>query len=221
MPKTRKEKQNKKEETEKDLEKEWKKLREKIKINLKKEPMKEIVKISKQELKEEKDESELEEEIEESEIPKEQFQEFQNFVPTIEIPRARAPVIERIERREIPQETLEENIASTPINREEQNNVMRYANNIDAERTGYSSLTQTREERRYEPEPVILRPVRETQEFSEFRRQEFLSPFEEERDWEDKIMDMSEIRTVEENRRLPFETEKKKYKEYKSEKLST
>lgn len=213
MPKTRKEKQNKKEKTEKDLEKEWKKLREKIKINLK-----EKEKALKQEIKEEKDESELEEEIEESEIPKEQFQELQDFVPTIEIPRVRAPVIERIERREIPQETLEKNIASTPTSNVQEQNIGRYDN---VERgMGYSALTTQSEERRYEPEPVILRPVREKREFSEFRRQEFLSPFEEERDWEDKIIDMSEAR-LKEDRRLPFETEKKKYKEYKSEKLST
>jgi len=204
---------NKKKET--NLKKEWKKLRGKIKINTEISNLKE----KKEEEKIEEKKAELEEIKQETLENFQEFQEFGRFIP-IEISRAEAPVLKRIERPQS-QENLEENIASTPVPTDVQENVGKY-DSFNA-RADYSSLPNREDERKYESEPIILKPVRETQEFQGFRKQEFLSPFEREKIWEsetDKIID-TPIRTAEEKRTLPFETEKKKYKEYKSEKLFT
>lgn len=153
----------------------------------------------KKETKSEED-SELEEDIKETEeiIEDTEFHEF--FQPREGSFSSLLQIIET------PQETLEENIAATPVEKDENQNVMSYSPDAD-----YSQGKS----QKYQDASVVLRRVETSQELP---RQDLMNPFESQRTnvrnaWNEKI----EARAIEEKRTLPFEKEERKYKQVREE----
>lgn len=163
-------------------------------------------------LEEKKTNSELEEEIEETEekIEDTQFNEF--FLPSERISeRGFSSILNKVET---PPEKLEQNIALTPIKKEENTpNVQSYSPNED-----YA----TGEARKYQAGEVSVSlgriETRQNLPRQELPKQELINPFRQMRNendawrgWKEQI----EVSAVEEKIMLPFERENKKYKEFK------
>jgi hypothetical protein len=140
----------------------------------------------------------------EKEIEEEKIEEPIREIPIIT--EARAPVLERIIQREIIENPV-------PITTGQERNEKR----IDyspTEKTNYGFVNVEPEEKKYETEfvpPVLTR--RETSQRE--MRQEFLNPQTD--TWSSKIHEprLSEIDFIEEERKLPFEEQQKKYKRFK------
>jgi hypothetical protein len=176
--------------------------------------MKKVKKDSKKKRKkseEKKKESKLEEGIKEvkkaeKEIEQDFFEEPVRQIPIAEIG---APVLERIIQRE----TISTQI-SAETEQEKNEKRIDYSPNSNQPNYGFQRNTEKDEEKKYETNfapPVLTR--REMP--SNATRQEFINPQAE--TWSNKINEskLNEIEFIEEERRLPFEEEQKKYKRFK------
>ncbi len=162
----------------------------------------------------EDEESELEKEIEEIESQEEnevlektleeeiKDNEFHEFLqPSTEIS---APILERVETPQ--QESLEQDVASTPVSSNVDEGQIDYSVNSNYSEGGainYQTNTG----------PPILSP---TEISGNLPRQELLNPLTQMETPQDNINPkMIDTEFIEEKRRLPFEKEDKKYKEFK------
>ena len=161
---------------------------------------------------EKKEESRLEEEIKEvkkaeKEIEQDFFEEPVRQIPMIA--ETGAPVLERIIQRETIQTQIS---AETEPERNEKR--IDYSPNSNQPNYGFQRNAAESEEKKYETNfvpPVLSRremPFNAT-------RQEFLKPPAE--TWSSKINEsqLNEIEFIEEERKLPFEEQQKKYKRFK------
>jgi hypothetical protein len=159
---------------------------------------------------EKKEESRLEEEIRavkktEKEIEQEFFEEPIRQIPIAEM---RAPVLERIIQRE--NISTQISVETEPEKNEKRIDYSPAANS----NYGFSRNTTKDEEKKYETN--FVPPVLSRREMpSNVMRQEFINPQGE--NWGNKIHEsqLNEIEFIEEERRLPFEEEQKKYKRFK------
>jgi hypothetical protein len=163
-----------------------------------------------------KEESKLEEEIKEikKEVKKIEEDEEDFFEePVRQIPvsaEAEAPVLERIVQRETSNTIIETNQERAEENKKR----IDYSPNSNQPNYGFQRNTAEDEERKYETNfapPVLSRREISPREI----RQEFLKPREENIDNNINEQLLNEIEFVEEERRLPFEEEQKKYKRLK------
>ncbi len=185
-----------------------KKKQEKKEIKKQKKIKQEIEK--KPELKIEKEES-LEENLEEVEKEFEEENPNFQFSPEMQFQDFHAPVLER---REAPQQILEENLGSAPTQtaagKDKQDIV--YADEKYDEARGYSQQDAwtLKDQRKYEEDrKIFLKPARETM---------FGTPQRDiVNDFADNPVQGREdtLRFVEEDRKLPFERRDSKYKEFK------
>jgi len=162
-----------------------------------------------EERKEEKLEEEIkeaEEEIEEGEI----FEEPVRQIPTIT--EISAPILERIIQRQ-PSEM------QNTIEPEQPEREMREERRIDYTVTnepnyGFARNTEEDEEKKYET--TFVPPVLTRREFSEEgMRREFLKPSENVWNTQSNERQLSEVDFIEQETRLPFEEQQKKYKRTK------
>lgn len=161
--------------------------------------------------KEAKESSELEKEIEETEetIDDNEFIEF--IQPsTQEFINISAPVLERVETPQ--QESLEQDIASTPVSSNANEGQIDYSTTLNE--PNYSAGQEIKYQTNINP------PTLRSAEISEnLPRQELLDPMAEIRFNPQDNMNMSpeivNTEFIQEKRRLPFERDDKKYKEFR------
>jgi len=168
--------------------------------------------VKKSEGKESDLEKKVEEKNEEEEI-EEEFNEFKEFVPQVAPQIAtRSPVLERINR--VTQTQQEVEIPNQTARTENKRIDYSTVSNLTNEPKYNFSVNDEQEERKYETNFVSsVLPRRESQSM----RQEFLMPSDGLWGKENSNMDSQSVEwdTFEDTKKLPFETEQKKYKPFK------
>lgn len=147
----------------------------------------------------------VEEEIEDSEIITPE--EVRHFIPSAQ--ERTSPVLQRVEIAE----SLEENVASTPIRKTADTNVMDYSFQGDYS----SSANYSAGNKRYEQEKVAPIVLRDRKFADELQQQEMLSLSDEMQSQKSSGRRSSNITAehIEERHGLPFEKRERKYREFK------